>query len=158
MEYFKAKHQPNLSKILISLNNMICSPYIILSTETIVVLSCQFKDTIENVLFLLVPCCTGEMVRYSYSIVEPLFLFFLSIVLYRQPHLCIVHPPPIFSYPSSRSPPISTVASPFFCFIGVFQPLLSLLVCMHPSMVSNPHYVCLPQANSQSMLLEHPLP
>ena len=31
-------------------------------------------------LFLLVPCCTGARVRDSYSIVEPLFLFFLSIV------------------------------------------------------------------------------
>ena len=121
MEYFKAQHQPRLSKILISLNNTICSPYIILATETIVVLSCQFKDTIENVLFVLVPCCTGEKVRYSYSIVEPLFLFFLSIVFYRQPHLCIVHPPPIFSYPSLRSPPISAVASPFSASLVFFN-------------------------------------
>ena len=86
------------------------------------------------VLFLLVPCCTGVRVRYN--IVEPLFLFFLSIVFYRLLPLSIFHPPPIFSCPSSRSPPISAVAFPFSCVLDVFPPLLSLLVCLHPFLPS----------------------
>ena len=75
------------------------------------VLKLHLKDKEKDVLFLLVPCCTGVRVRKC--IVEPLFLFFLSIVFYRPPPLSIFHPPPIFSYPSSHSPPISAVAFPF---------------------------------------------
>ena len=86
------------------------------------------------VLFLLVPCCTGVRVRQN--IVEPLFLFFLSIVFCRLLPLSIFHPRPIFSCPSSRSPPISAVAFPFSCVLDVFPPLLSLLVCLHPFLPS----------------------
>ena len=69
-------------------------------------------------------------VRYSYNIVEPLFLFFLSIVFYRQPPLHLSSSP-VFSYPSSSSPPISAVAFPFSCILDVFPLLLSLLVYLH---------------------------
>ena len=47
--------------------------------------------------------------------------------------LSIFHPPPIFSCPSSRSPPITF---PFSCILDVFPPLLSLLVCLHPFLLS----------------------
>ena len=60
------------------------------------------------------------------------FFFFFSIVFYRPPPLSIFHPPPIFSCPSSRSPPISAVAFSFFCVLDVFPPLLSLLTLPWP--------------------------
>ena len=60
-------------------------------------------------------------------------LLFLSILFY-QPPLSIFHPPPIFLYPSSRSPSILAVGFPFSCVLDIFSPLLSLLVCLHPSL------------------------
>ena len=48
--------------------------------------------------------------------------------------LSIIHLPPIFSYPTSRSPSILAVRSPFlasFMFFHLSLPL-SLLVCLHP--------------------------
>ena len=60
----------------------------------------------------------------------------LFAVFYRPPHLYIFHLPPIFSCPSSRSPPISPVAFPFSCVLDIFSPLLSLLVCLHPFLPS----------------------
>ena len=47
--------------------------------------------------------------------------------------LSIFHPPPI-SYPTLRSPPILAVRFPFSCILDVFPPL-SLLVCLHPSLL-----------------------
>ena len=75
-------------------------------------------------------------------------LFYLSILFYRLPPLhlsscpspsfilplSIIHLPPIFSYPTSRSPSILAVRSPFlasFMFFHLSLPL-SLLVCQHP--------------------------
>ena len=98
------------------------------------VLKFHQTEKFSYVLFLLIPCCTGVRVRLS--IVEPLFLFFLSIVFYQSPALSIFHPSPIFSYPSSCSPPISAEAFPFSCVLDVFPPQLSLLVCLHPPLPS----------------------
>ena len=142
-----------------------------------------FRFTREHLFYYIcaLPPCFLR-VRCSRSIVEPNFLFFLSIVFYQHPPLPIFRPPPIVSYPSSRSPPISAVAFPFSSVLYVFPPLLSLLVCLHTSLPSglpisscfspifllgyiasqplsyNPHHFCLLQAQSHSVLLEHPLP
>ena len=50
--------------------------------------------------------------------------------------LSIFYPPPIFSCPSSRSPPISAVVFSFSCVLDIFPPLLALLVCLHPVLPS----------------------
>ena len=57
---------------------------------------------------------------------SPSFIFLLSIF----------HRPPIFSYPTSRSPSILAVRSPFLASLMFFHLTLPLssLVCLHPSL------------------------
>ena len=70
----------------------------------------------------------------------------------------IFHTSLIFSYPSSRSPPISAVAFPFSCVLDVFLPQLSLLVYLYPSLPSDqPISSCFSPIFLLGCIASHPL-
>ena len=92
---------------------------------------------VHNYILCVLPPCSllyrGEgQVKYCRATLSVLsFHSFLSAA----PSLYLSSSP-IFSYPSSRTPPISPVAFPFSCVLDLFPPQLSLLVCLHSSLPS----------------------